>query len=142
MKLTKGFWKYSTTLLVVAVLLIIIGSISIARTVGSRETIFNATSAKENIARLSDENVALKGDIATYQKDIAGKELVIASLSAENETLKNFLLVGQMLEAEEMDGIETAFASVNPELLPESCRTQYEAYAERIKQHAVGKEEE
>lgn len=135
MKITKDFWRYSTTLLIVAVVLIIIGAISIGRTTASGNSpVFKTTSAKENIARLSDENVDLRSQISQLQEQGEEKDRKIESLTVENATLKRFLEVGELVEQSKAAEAAEMFREINPQLLPESCQEQYEAYRAEIEQ--------
>lgn len=131
----EHFWKYSICLFLVAIVLVIIGAISLGRTSFHEDNRFaGSISAKENIAMLSDENLALKDELEQTKEKLDQQTLELNQLKERQVEIERFLTIEPLLKDKKYDEAKAALESVRKELLPQQMQQSCEEYAKTIEE--------
>ena len=132
-KITSHFWKYSLALLLVAVILIIIGAISLSRTSKHQDNrVFSTLNAKENIALLSDENVKLTERGNELESELDQKDQKINELTQKEAAVEQFSEIQILMSEKRYDEAKEKIPSLDPQLLPEGLRQALVEFQELI----------
>lgn len=134
-KFTNGFWKYTTILLIVGAILVLVGGLSIGRsTINKTRELGYDMSAKARAEVISNENRELKEKNTQLEKD---KEIAIAEkldATKQTETLVAYIELSEIMNTKKYD-VELAkekLSAIDETLLPDSAKENFRKIREKL----------